>query len=86
IYKNLDNIDKIKKVLKYLNYDIDYINNVINNLKIKNDKELALSKEEITKNFIGNEKSKIINKVLINILEGKIKNTEEDIKNLINRS
>lgn len=73
VYKEY--IDEFKEILD--NYNEILIR--INNFKIKNDKDLALSKKEIADYFIGNEKSEKIKEIIENILNEKIKNTKDDI-------
>ena len=80
IYQNKEYLVDILNVLD--EYDIN-LKDMINDFKIKSDKELAVSKEEIASHFESRYKKHAINEVIRSILEGKIKNSEYDINNLI---
>jgi tRNA nucleotidyltransferase (CCA-adding enzyme) len=83
LYKNKEAYFKFKDILKHFGCDIIGQDKKINNLIIKNDKELALSKEEIASYFIGKEKSLKIEEVLKAILNGDLKNDKEEIRKFI---
>lgn len=63
------------------NYDT--LVNTINNFPIKNDTDLAISKEEISSNFLGAKKSTVIKEIITNILNNRLNNTQEDINRYI---
>lgn len=79
LYKSVNSFNRYKEVLSNLGYDINKLENVLSSLVIKDDKELALSKEEIASMFDGKMKAIKIKEVITNILENKIKNTREDV-------
>ena len=83
LYKNQDCYFKFKDILKHLGCDIIGRDVKYQSLIIKNDKELALSKEEIASYFLGKEKSIKIDLVIKAILDGKIKNEKEEIRKFI---
>lgn len=83
LYKNKESYFKFKDILKHFGCDIIGRDKKIDNLIIKNDKELALSKEEIASYFIGKEKAVKIEEVLKAILNGDLKNEKEEIRKFI---
>ena len=85
LYKNKEIYFEIRDILKYFGCDIIGADKLVENLVIKEDKDLALTKEEISSMFVGKEKSVAIEKVLEGILNGKIKNTKDDILKLLGR-
>ena len=83
LYENQDIIDKLYPAFEYKGYDVKEIRNKVNNLKIKNGKELAISKRDIAANFSGRKKKLAINKIIEEILLGNINNQVDDINKVI---
>ncbi|MBQ9449073.1 MAG: hypothetical protein IJU60_04280 [Acholeplasmatales bacterium] len=80
IYKNQNIIEENKNVFKYFGYDFDGIVLKKNNLIIKSDNELALSKEEISMMFPPSDRSKVIKDVISKILDKKLENDKVKIR------
>lgn len=79
IYKYQEEIKEFLDVFLNLEYDIIDIKEKLNSLKIKNDKELALSPSKIATMFKGDMISIAIREVVKAILNGKIDNNEKSI-------
>lgn len=83
LYKNKEAYFKFRDILKHFGCDIIGRDRKIENLIIKSDKELALSKEEIASYFSGKEKTIKIEATLKAILNQEIKNDKEEILKFI---
>ena len=70
---------ELRDILKAFGCDIIRADEIVDSFIIKNDKELAISKEEIASHYVGKEKSIHIEMVKKAILNGEIENTREDI-------
>lgn len=79
IYLYQNEIKSLIDVFANVGYNSNLLKNKIANLKLHDDKELAVSKAEIAKMFNGQMISIAIKEVIIAILDGKIANTKKDI-------
>ncbi len=82
-YNNKKDIDKLYNIFRYFKFDVDKIKDDIDNLIIKDDKELALSKKDIADYFDHENKKIAINKIIEEILLGKLLNDKDEIKRYI---
>lgn len=83
LYENKSLYFEFKDILIHYGCDIIGADKRVDEFIINNDKEIALSKEEIAKLYEGKKKSIMIELVKEAILNGKIKNTKEDILKLL---
>lgn len=83
LYENKSLYFEFKDILFHYGCDIIGADKRVNEFIINNDKELALSKEEIASLYDGKNKSYMIELVKEAILNGKIKNTKEEILKLL---
>lgn len=79
LYKYQYEIKSLFSVFKILGYDIIKIRDNLNNLRLKNDYELALSKSNIASYFEGAYKSIAIKEVIKAILDGRLDNDKKQI-------
>ena len=83
LYENKSLYFEFKDILFHYGCDIIGADKRVNEFIINNDKEMALSKEEIANLYEGKNKSYMIELVKEAILNGKIKNTKEEILKLL---
>ena len=83
LYQNKVLYFAFRDILKHNGCDIIRADEMVASFIINNDKELAISKEEIASYYKGKEKSIHIEMVKKAILNGEIKNTREDILNYL---
>jgi len=79
LYKYQIEINSLFNVFKALDYDIIEIRDNLDNLRLKSDSELALSKANIAAMFEGDLKSIAIKEVIRAILDGRLDNNKEEI-------
>ena len=83
LFKYQNYINRLNSVFNHLGYDIIKINSELSSLKIKSEKELALSTLEISKLFNGKMIKFVINEVIKAILDGRIDNNKVAILTFI---
>ena len=83
LFKYQNYIYRLNNVFKHLGYDIIKINDDLASLKIKSDKELALSKLEISKMFSGKMIKIAIDEIIKAVLDGRITNEKNAILTFI---
>lgn len=83
LYQNKSLYFEFKDILIHNGCDIIGAEKRMNEFIINNDKELAISKEEIAKRYEGKQKALMIELVKEAILNGKIKNTKEEILKML---
>ncbi len=85
LYKYYKNKDELLFIFKFMGYDELKINNLFDSLIIKNDKELALTKKEISDLISPENRSIVINNVIKEILNNNLNNNKEEIKEYVLR-
>ena len=83
LYESKDEIAYLYDALEFRGYNVKDIKNKIDNLKLKSDNDLKVSKEIIASNFDGSKKKFAINEVIRRILVGSITNSISDIEKVI---
>lgn len=83
LYKFKEEFSLIKEVINNLGYDIISIENIINGFVISCDSDLALSKQEISSLFNGENKAIAIKMVIEAVLDRSVNNKKEDILEFI---
>lgn len=83
LYENYKLKNELIPIFIFMGVDSNIINHYFDELMIKDDKELALSKKEISDLVEPKNRSKVIELVIRAILDGKLKNEKEDIRNYV---